>query len=106
MLRRSHEKSLPTVLLTTPSRNTFRQPGFFFMNTASIKTLPLPSETAKLELRAEFYNFINHGNLYVNGPSTDVSTSSFTAAGRLFLPGVTASFRDNRQIVLALKFIF
>jgi hypothetical protein len=30
------------------------------MNTALIKTVPLPSETAKLELRAEFYNLLNH----------------------------------------------
>jgi hypothetical protein len=88
------------------SRNTFRQPGLFFMNTALIKNFVLPRETAKLQLRAEFYNLLNHANLYVNAASTDVSTNSFTAPGRLFLPGVTASFRDNREIVLALKIIF
>jgi len=35
-----------------------------------------------------------------------VSTASFTTSNGDFIPGVTASFRDNRQIVLALKLIF
>ena len=87
-------------------RNTFRQPGLFFMNAALIKNFSLSRERAKLQLRTEFYNLLNHSNLYVNATSTDVSTSSFTATSRLFLPGVTASFHDNRQIVLALKVIF
>ena len=90
----------------TLSRNTFRQPGLFFQNTALIKNFPLPRERAKLQIRAEFYNLFNHSNLYVNGPSTDVSTDTFTKPSGDFVPGVTVSFRDNRQIVLALKLIF
>ena len=61
---------------------------------------------AKLQFRAEFYNLLNHPNLYVNGASTDVSTSSFGNIDGDPTPGVTASFRDNREIVLALKLIF
>ena len=87
-------------------RNAFRQPGLFFLNTALIKSFPLFHERAKLQLRTEFYNLFNHPNLYVNGGSTDVSTRSFTSANGDFVPGVTASFRDNREIVLALKIIF
>lgn len=87
-------------------RNAFRQPGLFFLNTALIKNFLLPHEKAELQFRAEFYNLFNHSNLYVNASSADVSTNSFTVADGLLEPGVTASFWDNRQIVLALKFIF
>ena len=73
---------------------------------ALIKNFLLPRERASLQFRAEFYNLFNHPNLYVNGPSTDVSAGSFTNSNRDFIAGVTASFRDNRQIVLALKLIF
>jgi len=91
---------------STLPRNTFRQPGLFYQNTALLKNFPLPREATKLQFRAEFYNVFNHSNLYVNGPSTDVSTNGFTKPSGNFVPGVTASFRDNRQIVLALKLIF
>ena len=84
-------------------RNSFRQPGLLFLNTALIKNLPLPNERAKLQLRAEFYNLFNHPNLYVNGASIDLSTGTFTSTNGTRVPGVTASFRDSRQVVLALK---
>ena len=53
----------------------------------------------------------NHSNLYVNAdlinPGTDVSTTnSFAKSNGDFVSGVIASFRDYRQIVLALKLIF
>jgi len=87
-------------------RNTFRQPGLFFLNTALIKNFLMLHERVKLQFRTEFYNLFNHPNLYVNAASTDVSTNSYTNAARAFVPGVTASFRDNRQIVAALKIFF
>jgi len=90
----------------TLSRNTFRQPGLFFLNTALIKNLRLPGERMKLQLRAEFYNLLNHPNLYLNDSSTDVSTPSFTNSSGQFIPGVVAGFRDNRQVVLAAKLLF
>lgn len=90
----------------TLSRNTFRQPGLFFLNAAILKSFSLPREGTQLQFRAEFYNPFNHPNLYVNAVSTDVSNPTFTGTGDQTVPGVTASFHDNRQIVLALKFIF
>ena len=90
----------------TLSRNTFRQPGLFSQNTALIKNFPLSHEGANLQFRAEFYNLFNHPNLYVNAFTGDVSTDIFTNANGDLVPGVTAGFRDNRQIVLALKLIF
>ena len=90
----------------TLSRNTFRQPGTYYQDTAVLKNIPLPKEGMKLQFRAEFYNLFNHSNLYINGGTNDVNTSSFTRSNDQTVPGVTASFRDNRQIVLALKLIF
>lgn len=88
------------------SRNTFQQPGLFFLNVALIKNTSFPRERVKFQFRAELYNPFNHPNLYVNGSSTDVSTSSLTNSQGFLVPAVTASFRDNRQIVLAGKIIF
>jgi hypothetical protein len=90
----------------TLPRNTFRQPGLFYQNIALLKNFPLWREGTRLQFRTEFYNLLNHPNLYINSSSMDVSTDSFTDVNRAFVPGVTASFRDNRQIVLALKLLF
>jgi len=90
----------------TLPRNTFRQPGLFFHDAALLKNVPLSREGLQLQFRAEFFNFFNHPNLYVNGASIDVSNSSFTTPGGQFVPGVTASYADNRQIVLAAKILF
>lgn len=90
----------------TLSRNVFRLPGLFFLNTALLKNFDLSAERLRLQLRFEFYNLLNHPNLYVNASSTDVSTSSFENGNGSFGPGVTASFRDNRQVVIAAKFLF
>jgi len=87
-------------------RNFFRQPGTYYQNTAVLKNIPLPRESVKLQIRAEFYNLFNHPNLYVNSGTNDVNASSFHPRGMQTIPGVTASFRDSRQIVAALKLIF
>jgi hypothetical protein len=87
-------------------RNSFRQPGTYYQNTAVLKNIPLPREVAKLQFRAEFYNLFNHPNLYVNSWTNDVNASSFHRSCAPTIPGVTASFRDSRQIVLAVKLIF
>src|SRR5215470_2433261 len=83
------------------SRNFFRQPRTYYQNTAVLKNIPLPREGVKLQFRAEFYNRFNHPNLYVNSGTNDVNASSFHRSGVQTIPGVTASFRDSRQIVLA-----
>jgi Carboxypeptidase regulatory-like domain/TonB dependent receptor-like, beta-barrel len=87
-------------------RNAFRQPGTYFQNIALIKNFPLPKEGMQLQFRAEFYNLCNHSNLYINAGTADVSSLSFTPFPGTQVSGVTASFKDNRQIVLALRLIF
>ncbi len=72
-----------------------------------MKNLPLPREGMKLQFRAEFYYLFNHPNLYINQGTNDVNSPSFTrSAGQPAVPGVTASFQDSRQIVVALKLAF
>jgi hypothetical protein len=90
----------------TLPRNTYRAPGTYYQNTALLKNFPLPREGIQLQFRAEFYNLFNHPNLYVNGGTNDIYSPSFNIKNGLAVPGVTTAFRDNRQIVLALKFIF
>lgn len=90
----------------TLPRNTFRQPGLFYQDTAILKTLPTPWKEVQLQFRAEFYNLFNHPNLYLNVQSISVSANAFTNSNGDFVPGVTASFHDNREIVLALKVLF
>jgi len=88
------------------SRNTFRQPGLFYQDTAVLKNIPLHKEGVKLQFRAEFYDLFNHPNLYINFGTNDVNTSSFTRSDGQTVPGVTANFGDSRQVVLALKLTF
>jgi Carboxypeptidase regulatory-like domain len=90
----------------TLPRNTYRRPGTYYQDTALLKNIPLPNEAMMLQFRIEFYNVFNHPNLYIDAGTTDINTSSFTARTGQTLSGVTASFKDNRQIVLALKLLF
>ena len=90
----------------TLSRNSFRQPGAFYLDTAFIKNVPLPREGMQLQFRGEFYNLLNHPNLFVNGGSNDVAAQSFSPGLGTSVSAVTASFRGSRQIVLAVKFLF
>ena len=90
----------------TLSRNTFRQPGTYYQNTALLKNIPLSKEGPQLQFRAEFYNLFNHPNLYVNGGTNDVNVSSFNRSDGQTVTGVTARFKDSRQIVVALKLLF
>ena len=100
----------------TLGRNSFRRPGMHTENVAILKNMNLPGilgqEGLKLQLRAEFYNVLNHSNLYVNSSSRDVARLSWNTPTTM-IPGVTASFgtperlpQEARQIVLGLKVLF
>ena len=90
----------------TLPRNAFRQPGTYYQNTALLKNIPLSKEGMKLQIRAEFYNLFNHPNLYVIGGTNDVNVSSFNRSDGKTVAGVTAFFKDSRQVVVALKLLF
>jgi hypothetical protein len=100
----------------TLGRNSFRRPGMHSENVAVFKNLNLPGvfrpEGLKIQLRAEFYNVLNHSNLYVNSSSRDVARLSWNTQTTT-TPGVIASFgtperlpQEARQIVLGLKVLF
>jgi hypothetical protein len=84
-------------------RDTFRRPGTIVNNISFFKNIPGPRENIKIQLRGEFYDFVNHPNLYYSFSSLDVNTRQFNGGTS---PGVVASFHDNRQIVLALRVSF
>jgi hypothetical protein len=84
-------------------RDTFRRPGTVVNNISFFKDLPGPREAIKIQLRAEFYNFANHPNLYFSFSSVDVNTKQFNGGTS---PGVVASFKDNREIVGAIRVSF
>jgi hypothetical protein len=71
-----------------------------------MKNISLPNKEMNLQFRVELYNLLNHPNLYLNSGTNDVNAITFSLSADRSGPGVTASYADNRQIVLALKFIF
>jgi hypothetical protein len=77
------------------ARNAFRGPGFWNVNLGLYKTIGF-SERYKMQLRGEAFNVFNHANLFVNGNTIDLPSSS----------SVTASKNGRRNIQLAVKFLF
>jgi hypothetical protein len=97
-------------------RNTYQRPGVIWTNLAFVKNFGVSGfrgrERFNLQLRAEFYNFLNHSNLYLKTDSTNLAASSFNSAAGA-VPGVVASYgtpergpQEARQIVLAVKLTF
>ncbi len=77
-------------------RNTFRAPGLWNLTMGIYKNFKLKKEGYSLQFRSEFYNMLNHANLYASVGSADISS-------QLYVPG----YRDGRRNVqFALKFIF
>jgi hypothetical protein len=97
----------------TIGRNSFRSPGFGVMNLSLGKKVKL-TESAYFQLKADFYNVLNHQNFTISNAnvfSTSGVTAATTNAGyvditnpnflnpRIFSGG-------NRQITLTAKFVF
>jgi hypothetical protein len=87
-------------------RNYYRRPGSYFQDIALTRNFPL-RERARLQIRAEFYNVLNHANLeLVPGVSGGYSLSQPAFAGGT-VAGVMARYGGPpRQIVFAAKVIF
>jgi outer membrane receptor protein involved in Fe transport len=76
-------------------RNTFRGPGLWNLDAGLYKNFRI-REGKTLQLRSEFYNLFNHPNMFLNGASTEISSST-----------LVEGFRNGRRNVqMALKFIF
>jgi hypothetical protein len=97
----------------TLGRNSFRSPGFGVMNLSVGKKIKM-TESAYFQLKADFYNVLNHQNFTISNANV-FSTNGVTAATSN--PGyvniVDPSFLNpkiftggNRQVNLTAKFVF
>ena len=80
------------------SRNAFRGPGQWHFDLGASKTF-FVGERYRLILRGEFYNLLNHANLYIAGGNVDVSANPFVDAFK-------GPAGTQRTIQLALLFEF
>jgi hypothetical protein len=99
---------LPNLLTPTSSwssgmsaRNSFRAPGFRNLDLAITKSIRI-SESRSIDLRGEFFNALNHANLYVIGATADLGITNTIEGCR----GCTGSSWDHRQIQLSARFRF
>jgi outer membrane receptor protein involved in Fe transport len=82
-------------------RNDFRGPGRWYFDMAVSKDVRLAG-TSRLQLRAEFYNILNHANLYVQGSEAFIDSLDYIPAAR----GLDQLGRDQRRIQFAVKYLW
>jgi hypothetical protein len=81
-------------------RSTFTGPGLADLDVSLFKTTPI-SERASLQVRAEFFNVLNHANF---GPPNATVFSGTSISGSAGL--VTITTTTSRQIQFGMKLIF
>ena len=81
-------------------RNYLRNPAFYETDLALNKKFSTPIEGLKIEFRSEFYNILNHTNLYL--PTTIGGTNGAVAS----TGGVITSTFQPRVIQFALKVLY
>jgi len=94
------------------SRDSLTGPGFADWDFSLLKSTQI-NERTRLQLRAEFFNILNHTNLqlpnevvYSAGPTQGTTANQNTVAA-LGSPGViSATANTSRQIQLGLKLLF
>ena len=82
------------------ARGTFRGPRFFNMDTSFFKRIPV-TERWNLQLRAEFFNILNHANFDTPNAIVFSDTNISGTAGE-----ITETANRERQIQFALKLTF
>ena len=80
LLDRSAFDSAPTGQVGNTGRNAFQGPGLFNIDLSVARSFALPKfrENARLTVRADAYNFLNHANL--NNPVSYLGDNSFGEA--------------------------
>jgi len=92
--------------------HTLRTPGFYDTTFAILKDFALPREGTKLQFRAEFFNLLNHSNLYAQpGTGNYSGPGSTPVIAKKGLPPALALSNffiepERRNIQLALRFMF
>jgi hypothetical protein len=85
-------------------RGAIHQPGFWDFNLGAYKSFKLPKEKTSLQFRAEFYNVLNHSNLYADIGTQDISSAGYIPAYYGGRAGTAVA--ERRNIQFALKFLF
>jgi hypothetical protein len=86
-------------------RNLFRTPGIYNWDLGLLKDFKLPREGMKVQFRAEFFNILNHSNLYaVPGTNYYYYGSDGAVLGARGLPA--GGGKERRNIQLALRFVW
>jgi hypothetical protein len=80
---------------TSSGANTLDTPGAWMVNSALLKNFAL-TEAAKLQLRFEVYNLLNHAN--INGPNGSVNSADF---GK-----IRGKYGEGRRIQLGMRLQF
>jgi hypothetical protein len=85
-------------------RNLFRTPGYWTLDFGLQKSIKLPREGTNLQFRSEFFNFLNHSNVFVN-PGSNLFNGGATpvTANKGLMPG---GGKERRNIQLALRLTF
>lgn len=94
-------------------RNNLRQPGFYNINLGVYKNIAI-TERYHLQLRSEFFNMLNHSNLYLGGNAfADASSLTPVDPNNPTGPTIVSANRggkgsggDRRIIQLALRLTF
>jgi hypothetical protein len=86
------------------SRNPLRTPSFYQTDLALNKKFNTPVDSLKVEFRTEFYNILNHTNLYL--PSTIGGTPGASSAVAPTTGGQITSTFEPRIVQFGLKIIY
>ncbi len=82
-------------------RNYLRNPAFYETDLALNKKFSTPVERLKVEFRTEFYNLINHTNLYLPSGALSGTVGAVATGG-----GIISSTFQPRVIQFGLKVLF
>ncbi len=92
----------PANMLT---RGYFYGPGAYSIDLGIYKTTKI-TERFSLQLRGEFFNMLNHSNLYITQGDNDISSTAIVHAKKGIRPNSPSDPNERRNIQVALKLIF
>jgi outer membrane receptor protein involved in Fe transport len=92
----------PANMLT---RGYFYGPGAYTIDLGIYKTTKI-TERFSLQLRGEFFNMLNHSNLYITQGDNDISSTTLVHAQKGIRPNSPSDPNERRNIQVALKLIF
>ena len=84
------------------TRGYFYGPGAYHVDLGVYKTTKI-SELFSLQIRGEFFNMLNHSNMYLTLSDNDLSSTTIVHAQKGVHPVLA---NENRNVQLALKVIF